>query len=270
MGDFNKIAGSFGVRPRNTEVGEPEIERRIELYKRAQYGEDHCPSCLGSGMISETREHTIPKVETGPKGTHYVVEGETRTVTKYIAAPCPDCGRRGMSAGASNEIRKRKAGIPKNMAERMRFTTLKDNPEMEHIVRHVQAWAKNPTGGVILAGPTGRGKTHLAMAAACDIAEAGIDIVFVESRSMLESLRQGIADNAYHKIMSRLKTATVLVLDDFGSERMTDFSEDVFEGVLSHRYELELGFLVTTNLEPSDLSPRLASRMRHELSLIHI
>ena len=117
---------------------------------------------------------------------------------------------------------------------------------------------------MILAGPTGRGKTHLAVASACDIAEAGIDIVFVESRSMLESLRQGIADNTYHKIMSRLKTATVLVLDDFGSERMTDFSEDVFEGVLSHRYELELGFLVTTNLEPSYLSPRLASRMKHE------
>ena len=264
MGDFNRIAGRFGVAPQDTEGGEVALERRIDGWNRTVHGENHCPSCLGCGMVSQIEHTVVPKVETGPKGTHTVVEGQTRTLSKNIAVRCPDCEGRGMSPGASNEIRRRKSGIPKNMAERMRFTTLRDNPEMAHIVRHVQAWAKNPTGGVILAGPTGRGKTHLAVASACDIAEAGIDIVFVESRSMLESLRQGIADNTYHKIMSRLKTATGLVLDDFGSERMTDFSEDVFEGVLSHRYELELGFLVTTNLEPSDLSPRLASRMKHE------
>jgi DNA replication protein DnaC len=244
-------------------ASQAEIERRITAYENAAHGEDRCPSCY-KGRITKWHEQKLPWVETGPRGTHTVIKGAIRTVYTPYSAACPDCSGIGMTASASKALRKKQAGIPEAMSSRMRFNTFQDNSDMRHVIRHVEAWARQPAGGVVLAGPTGRGKTHLAVAAACDLAEAGVDVVFAESRSMLESLRQGISDNTYHKIMSRLKTATVLVLDDFGSERMTDFSEDVYEGVLSHRYEWELGFLVTTNLEPKDLSPRLASRMKHE------
>jgi DNA replication protein DnaC len=102
------------------------------------------------------------------------------------------------------------------------------------------------------------------VAAASDLAESGVDVMFVESRTMLESLKQGIADDTYHDRLKRLKDATVLVLDDYGSERHTEFSEEIIESVLSYRYEWEMGFLVTTNLMAQDLSPRLASRMGHK------
>jgi DNA replication protein DnaC len=244
-------------------ASQAEIERRITAYENAAHGEDRCPSCY-KGRITKWHEQKLPWVETGPRGTHTVIKGAIRTVYTPYSAACPDCSGIGMTASASKALRKKQAGIPEAMSSRMRFNTFQDNSDMRHVIRHVEAWARQPAGGVVLAGPTGRGKTHLAVAAACDLAEAGVDVMFVESRTMLESLKQGIADDTYHERLKRLKDATVLVLDDYGSERQTGFSEEIIESVLSYRYEVELGFLVTTNLMARDLSPRLASRMGHE------
>ena len=267
MGEFNTLNRvNFGVQPRvglDGTVSQAEVERRITAYANAAYGEDRCPSCH-KGRITKWHEQKLPWVETGPRGAHTVIEGAVRTVYTPYSATCPDCAGMGMTETAAKTFRKQRAGIPEVMSNRMRFATLEDNPDMRHIVRHVEAWARQPAGGIVLAGPTGRGKTHLAVAAACDLAEAGVDVMFVESRTMLENLKQGIADDTYHERLKRLKDATVLVLDDYGSERQTEFSEEIIESVLSYRYEWELGFLVTTNLMARDLSPRLASRMGHE------
>jgi DNA replication protein DnaC len=266
MGEFNKLtSGNFGVMPQvgRGELSQAEVERRITLYENAAQGDDRCPSCY-KGRISKWKEHTVPKVETGPKGVRTLIEGAERIIRTVYSAPCPDCSGMGMTQAAAKAFRKRSAGIPEVMSSRMGFETFQDTSDMQHVLRQVHAWAWQPTGGIVLAGPTGRGKTHLAVAAACHLAEAGVDIMFVESRTLLDRLKQGISDGTYDQRLQRLKQATVLVLDDYGSERQTDFSEEIIESVLSYRYEMELGFLVTTNLMAQDLSPRLASRMGHK------
>ena len=267
MGEFSKLtSGNFGVQSRvgqDGTVSQAEVERRITLYENAAEGDDRCPSCY-KGRITKWEEHTVPKFETEPKGVRTLIEGAVRTVYTPYAELCPDCSGIGMTETAAKALRKHSAGIPVVMSNRMRFETFQNTPDMQHILRQVHAWAWQPTGGIVLAGPTGRGKTHLAVAAASDLAESGVDIMFVESRTLLDRLKQGISDGTYDERLRRLKQATVLVLDDYGSERQTEFSEEIIEGVLSYRYEMELGFLVTTNLMARDLSPRLASRMGHE------
>ena len=245
------------------ELSQAEVERRITLYENAAQGDDRCPSCY-KGRISKWEEHTVPKVETGPKGVRTFIEGAERIIRTVYSVPCPDCSGMGMTEASAKAFRKRSAGIPEVMSSRMGFETFQDTSDIQHVLRQVHAWAWQPTGGIVLAGPTGRGKTHLAVAAACHLAEAGVDIMFVESRTLLDRLKQGISDGTYDQRLQRLKQATVLVLDDYGSERQTEFSEEIIESVLSYRYEMELGFLVTTNLMAQDLSPRLASRMGHK------
>jgi DNA replication protein DnaC len=87
---------------------------------------------------------------------------------------------------------------------------------------------------VILLGPVGVGKTHLASALGHAACRAGRQVLFLRADKMLKLMHQSRADHSTEKVLRKLLAPDVLILDDFGLRRLdaqqsSDFYEVIIE-----------------------------------------
>jgi DNA replication protein DnaC len=99
---------------------------------------------------------------------------------------------------------------------------------------------------VVLLGPVGVGKTFLACALGHAACRAGYDVLFLRADRLFQLLLQSRADHSTEKVLHRLLTPDVLVIDDFGLRRLdARQSSDFYEVVLErHR---RASTIVTSN-----------------------
>lgn len=142
--------------------------------------------------------------------------------------------------------------------------------------------AKNGTW-LVLAGGYGLGKTHLALAAgketlqyfANKVAEgnrsttySGTEKVkFISSSEMIQSIRDSYDSDQLdeRQLMNSYKKASLLIIDDLGTEKASEWQREKMYIVLNYRYNEMLPTIITTNLSGSELtnhiSPRVVERM---------
>lgn len=124
-----------------------------------------------------------------------------------------------------------------------------------------QRFAESPARCMVLWGPPGTGKTHLVAAAANRLRERGEDVGFFTAPDLLDLLRSGYDRGDYEALLDALKNLPVLVLDDLGAERGTEWAEEKLFQVINHRYNRRLPLLVAMNPDPGTLEPRIADRL---------
>ena len=134
-------------------------------------------------------------------------------------------------------------------------------------------WANEPAGWILMTGPTGTGKTHLAVAAVLTFAQAGHPIAFITVSELLNTLRKATFIDTDLNTLEAMKSVPLLVLDDMGTERTTAFAEELLHLIINHRYEHAIPTIITSNLTPkriSEIRPATASRMLDYRNTIHI
>ena len=238
-----------------------QIEARIAAYY-ASMGV-HCVTCGGYGTVAKHSERTHD-----PWGQLYVdmQTGDPSPMDEITQVVCPSC--KGVKETAEEAFARRlsQSGIETVMADAFRFKKWTHGGPMEHVFRQVSAFADHPAGGLVLAGPKGVGKTHLAIAAGVECCRRGLLVSFGESRTILGALKRGIVDGTYQDVFDLYAECSLLIIDDYGVERQTPFAEDVLEEMISYRYARERPFIVTTNVgarsadEPNGLTERIVSR----------
>lgn len=102
--------------------------------------------------------------------------------------------------------------------------------------------------GLILAGGFGSGKTHLAAAICNALVGRGIPVLFGTSVEHLENIRNDFEHTGMNLSLSKMKSIPVLVIDDLGKEKKTDWTKQVLFDVVNYRYEHKLPTIITTNL----------------------
>lgn len=102
---------------------------------------------------------------------------------------------------------------------------------------------------MIIYGGVGSGKTHLAAAIANVMIDRGIPALFGTFSEHLEHIREEFDHTGEKKYFAMMKSTPMLVLDDLGKERRTEWTQHILFDVVNYRYEHLLPMVVTTNMD---------------------
>jgi DNA replication protein DnaC len=137
------------------------------------------------------------------------------------------------------------------------------------IVPQVRTYARRPNGWLTLLGSYGVGKTHLAAAIAHETLERGEGVLFAVVPDLLDHLRTTFSPQstiAYDEQFDLLRSAPLLILDDLGTESATPWAREKLYQLINHRYNYRLPTVITSNLKPDAIEPRIFSRLCERLS----
>jgi DNA replication protein DnaC len=131
---------------------------------------------------------------------------------------------------------------------------------------------------LLICGPTGVGKTHVAQALGQEACRQGFQVLFLNVHKMLQHLNGGRADGSWERRLNTYLRPDLLILDDFGLKPLPPPSPEDLYDVINERYERG-SILLTSNRAPSEwpdlfCDPLLASagldRLLHRAEVVII
>jgi len=153
------------------------------------------------------------------------------------------------------------------------YDTLK--PSLERAKIQVQRFVEEypmHDFGLLLLGPCGVGKTHLAAAALTFLVrEKGVSGMFYDFRDLLKEIQasyNAVSGTTEMAILQPIFSAEVLVLDDLGATKMTDWVRDTLSHIINNRYNERRVTIVTTNLEDEVTTPSRGDERVRERPLL--
>jgi DNA replication protein DnaC len=129
-------------------------------------------------------------------------------------------------------------------------------------------FAKSPEGWIVFMGDTGCGKTHLAAAIVNYSYQAGQPAFFVVVPEFLDHLRSTFSPDSkvsYDQLFEKVKTAPLLVLDDFGEQTTTPWVREKLYQVINYRYNARLPMVITTRYSLEDIHENIESSISSRL-----
>ena len=137
-----------------------------------------------------------------------------------------------------------------------------------------QSWAASFTPkseSMLLAGPTGVGKTHLSLAMADKVSQAGYSVVYTTVQRMMDFLegekfaRDTQTREKFFGATDTYLDCDLLILDDLGTELSTAFTSAALFNILNTRLVEERPAIISTNLELPEITARYSQRMASRL-----
>ncbi|MBN1693052.1 MAG: ATP-binding protein [Dehalococcoidales bacterium] len=162
--------------------------------------------------------------------------------------------------------------LQKNMTfinyKRRTDLSMEQQDNMDAAYRLAFDFAKNPEGWLVLMGETGCGKTHLASAIVNYCYEQGKPALFVVVPDFLDHLRSAFNPESkvsYDRLFESVKTAPLLVLDDFGEQTTNPWVKEKLYQLINYRYNSRLPTVITTRLSLDEIMGEVDSSISSRL-----
>lgn len=126
-------------------------------------------------------------------------------------------------------------------------------PQMKHARAYVERWEQMKAGnhGLLLWGKVGTGKSYFAGCIANALMEQEVSVCMTNFAAILNDLAASFKER--NEYISRLCSFPLLILDDFGMERGTEYGLEQVYNVIDSRYRSGKPLIVTTNLTLEEL-----------------
>lgn len=203
---------------------------------------ENCPICTGSGFR---------KVYTEGRARYF--DGRRY----YDIDPCECQGER------LQLLRWRRIKNLSQITDKMRNMTFETFNQKRDPVAYAaaMAFAAEPLGWLVFYGINGAGKTHLMASIAQHLIAQNRVALYCVAPDVLDKMRECFTESGRQveerhtavQILNRYKEADVLLLDDLGAERATDWSAEQFYKIFDHRYRMGLPTVVATNLQRQEI-----------------
>jgi DNA replication protein DnaC len=201
-----------------------------------------CPICKGAGYLRADVPYGHP------------------SFGKPLACECKEAERKAKRRQQLQEMSNLGAFYDKSFAN---FNTRVSG--IQEAFSCAYEFAQNPNGWLLLIGPNGCGKTHLAAAIANQSLEDGALVLFATVPDLLDHLRAAFAptsNEVYDQLFSRMREAEVLVLDDLGAQQSSPWANEKLFQLLNYRYNSRFPTVITANSRGlQGIDERIRSRL---------
>ena len=152
-----------------------------------------------------------------------------------------------------------RAGIPLDMVDETFETYLPTNDTQAQALMKVLQYAQHaaPSDRMLILGPTGVGKTHLACAAAATLS-LRTRVFFAYVPDLVDTIRREEFQKST-ATRDHVLDVDFLVLDDIGAERSTEYVRETIEKLLNGRLNGRRSVIFTANVTPEKLAETLGA-----------
>jgi DNA replication protein DnaC len=198
--------------------------------------------------------------------------------------PCPACAPRRAAQRQQATVSAARSELDRELGKRLRRCSF-ENFELERPLKSAsfaeklyavdaqramlrkaldtcRTYADAPAGWLFLFGTYGSGKSHLAAAIANTVTGRGVQVTYTTAARLWDWLRVGYRSGEFESRLGSIQAVPLLVLDDVGAEKLTDWVDETLFKLVNARYLDDLPTVLTSNEAASKLPGRVASRIR--------
>ena len=174
--------------------------------------------------------------------------------------------------------RMKSTGIQERHLLDWRFDTAQETDTIRWAKKYVAEWRKVKAEnlGLLLWGDVGTGKSFVAACIANALLEQMVPVLMTNFSKILNQMGAMYTEERYQYIAS-LNYYSLLIIDDLGIERSTEYAKEQVYAVIDERYKANLPLIITTNLTINEIrnpenvaDARIYSRVLEMCTPVHV
>ena len=130
----------------------------------------------------------------------------------------------------------------------------------------VSAWVKCPENFLVSIGTPGTGKTFLCAALINHFVDQKKEVYYTNNRRFFEHIQAGMSKNiGQYESIQLFKEKEILIFDDLGASRNTDWQVEMILDLIDYRYENFLPTVFTSNYTSGEIEEIFSTRVMRRL-----
>jgi len=218
----------------------------------------------------------LPTIQKRWQSLHQQAMQDNWTMPRYLSVLCEEELAQRSNLRIQRCLTEAKLPLGKTL-ERFDFNACRVHQAKINYLSHDSQWLENAEN-LLLFGPSGTGKTHIAAAIGHAQVQRGQRVLFSATTTIVQHLQQEKRQLQLRQALAKLDKYVLLILDDIGYVKPSESESSVLFELIAHRYES--ASLVITSNQPlsawesifSDTMMTVAAvdRLIHHASIIEI